>query len=343
MAGGPIRAGIVGGSGYGGRELLRILSRHPRVTVTAVTSRRHAGRSVAEVHDTLPELRDLCFSDGAAPDLAREADVLFFALPHGEAAGRMREVTEAAPELRIIDLSGDFRLADAGAWEAAYGRPHPAPELCGTFVYGLPELSREEIRAARRVANPGCFATAAVLALLPLAGAGRLPRDVALSGITGSSGSGAEPKPATHHPERAEDFRAYRPLAHQHVPEIEAALRSAGAGETAAALVPHSGPFVRGIFLTACLFPEDPLPAEELRALYAARYEGEPFVLLRETTPRAAVVRGTNRCEVAVAAGREGRQAVVLAALDNLVKGMAGQAVQNLNLLFGLDETEGLL
>jgi N-acetyl-gamma-glutamyl-phosphate reductase common form len=340
-----LRAGIVGGSGFGGGELLRILSRHPEVRVTAVTSRRHAGRPVADVHLNLLGHVDLMFADLEADDLAKEVDVLFFALPHGEAAKRMTRVLDAAPELRIVDLSGDFRLNDVEEWERAYGREHPAGDLSGEFVYGLTEAFRDQIRQSRRVANPGCFATGAILALLPLAEEGLLDGNVAISGITGSSGSGAEPKMTTHHPERTEDFRAYRPLTHQHEPEIRLALERAGAGAGgfSPAMVPHSAPFVRGIFTTASIFPTRPLSREMIRGLYEARYGPEPFVRLREDTPRVTVVRGTNHCDVAVTADDEGKRLVVLSAIDNLVKGMAGQAVQNMNLLFDLAESAGLL
>ncbi|MCU0727219.1 MAG: N-acetyl-gamma-glutamyl-phosphate reductase [Planctomycetes bacterium] len=337
-----IRAAIVGGSGYGGGELLRLLAAHPFVEVVEVTAQRAAGKPVHAIHENLLGTSDLVFTDRAPPALAREVDVLFFALPHGEAAGRMREVFDAAPPVRVIDLSGDFRLRDPEAWAAAYGKPHPAPDLLASFVYGCPEAAREEVRAARRVANPGCFATGAILALLPLARSGRLEGRVAVNGVTGSSGSGTDPKPGTHHPERAADFRAYRPLVHQHVPEIEAALRAAGARGLSLAMVPHSGPFVRGIFTTAYFFPASPLSSPEVAALYRATCEGEPFLRLRSETPRVGVVCGTNYGDLSFAVSADGRTVVCLSAIDNLVKGMAGQAIQNLNLMFGLEETAGL-
>jgi N-acetyl-gamma-glutamyl-phosphate reductase len=210
------------------------------------------------------------------------------------------------------------------------------------FVYGLTELFRERVSSARFVANPGCFATGAILALAPLASAGGVAGDVVVNGVTGSSGSGAEPRAGTHHPERDGDFRAYRVLSHQHVPEIEMALRAAGARSPRLAMVPHSAPLVRGIFTTACHFPAEPIPAARLSEIYAAFAASEPFLRMRETTPRLATVRGTNFCDLAVAASPDGRRVVVMSAIDNLVKGMAGQAVQNLNLMFGRPETEGL-
>ncbi len=337
-----IRIGIVGGAGYGGGELLRLLLAHPHARVVEVTAKRNAGAPVHGVHENLLGATSLVFTDRDPAALAREVDVLFLALPHGEGAARMAAVLDAAPDVRVIDLSGDFRLADAAEWEEAYERPHPAPGLVGTFVYGLPEAFRPAIRASRRVANPGCFATGAILSLLPLARAGLLAGPVALNGVTGSSGSGTDPKPGTHHPERALDFRAYRPLRHQHLPEIVRALRGAGGVAFQPAMVPHSAPLVRGIFTTAYLFPAAPIPPDRLREVYDVACAGEPFLRLREETPRVAVVKGTNFCDVAVAASPDGRQVVVTTAIDNLVKGMAGQAVQNMNLLFGLPEIEGL-
>lgn len=337
-----IRVGIIGGSGYGGGELLRLLASHDGVEVVAATSRRHAGRPVHAVHDNLLGTSELVFTDDRPEAIATSVDLLFFALPHGEAATHMPAVLDAAPDVRVIDLSGDFRLDDAAAWEQAYGRPHPAPELVGDFVYGLPELFRVRIRGAKLVANPGCFATGSILALAPLAAERVLAGDVVSDGFTGSSGSGAEPKWMTHHPERAEDVRVYRPLDHQHVPEIERALGRAGARDVRIAMVPHSGPFVRGIFTTAYFFPREPITPAHLASIYEEFYADEPFVRLRGGSPRLATVRGTNFCDVAVAARPDGSQLTIMTAIDNLVKGMAGQAVQNLNLLFGRPEKEGL-
>jgi len=338
-----IRVAVVGASGYGGGEMLRLLHGHPVFEVTAAASRSRAGRPVSDAHPNLLGVSSLAFTDRPAPELAREADALLFGLPHGEAAAVMPRVLEAAPEIRIVDLSGDFRLDDAAAWEAAYGRAHPAPDLLREFTYGLVEDRRDEIAAARRIANPGCFATGSILALLPLAQAGILRGDFVVNGVTGSSGSGAHAKETTHHPERAEDYRAYRALSHQHAPEIAMALAAAGAEGPRPALVAHSAPFVRGIFTTAYVFPKEPVTPARLREIYKSRYGPEPFVRLRDGTPRLATVRGTNWCDIAVAAREDGGVLTVLSAIDNLVKGMAGQAVQNLNILFGLEETEGLL
>jgi N-acetyl-gamma-glutamyl-phosphate/LysW-gamma-L-alpha-aminoadipyl-6-phosphate reductase len=334
----PARVGIVGGSGYGGAECMLWILGHPRLEVVAATSRRHAGRPVSDVHGNLLGFTDLAFTDASAVDLAEDVDALIFALPHGEALARIPEVVERRPDLRIVDLSGDFRLRDPAAYEAAYGRPHPAPEIAATFAYGLTETNRDAIRHATRVANPGCFATGSAFALAPLALAGLLVEDAFVAAATGSSGSGAEAKATTHHPERAQDYRAYRVLRHQHAPEIEQHLADLG-GPVRVELVPHSAPLARGIFTTARVrLPEG---APDAREVFANLAEAEPFVRLRTDTPRLAAVARTNLVDVAVHA--DGRTLVVLTAIDNLGKGMAGQAIQNLNLLLGYPETEGLL
>lgn len=336
-----VPVGIVGASGYGGGETARWLLRHPRFRLAAATARRAAGRRLADVHEFLEGATDLVVGDEDAASLARGVEALVFALPHGEAAKVMPAVLDANPSIRVVDLSGDFRLDDAAAWERAYGMPHPAPRLLGRFVYGFTEAHRADIAAARCVANPGCFATAVAAALFPLAARGLLRGESVVFAATGSSGSGAEPSATTHHPERAADFRAYKVLDHQHVPEIERLLRESGAADPRVSMVPHSGPFVRGIFASATALLDPPVEAGALEGLLREVYAGEPFVRIRRGTPRVAVVAGTNFVDLSVHAA--GGRAVVLAAIDNLGKGMASQAVQNLNCMFGFPETDGLL
>jgi N-acetyl-gamma-glutamyl-phosphate reductase len=332
---------IVGGSGYGGAECLRWLLPHPGFEVVAATSRRHAGRPVAEVHGNLLGFTDLRFSDTAAADLALGVDALVLALPHGEPLHQVPAILAVDETVRIVDLSGDFRLSDPEVYRRFYGRPHLAAELLDTFAYGLTETNRAAIDAARRIANPGCFATGAALALAPLAEAGLLDADVVVSAATGSSGSGVDAKSTTHHPERTGDFRAYRVLRHQHAPEIEAELARRGASDARIRMVPHSAPLARGIFTTAVARLPDGAPEERVREIYERCCSEEPFLRLREGTPRLAEVAGTNFCDLAVHV--DDGTVVVLSAIDNLGKGMAGQAVQNLNRLFGYEETEGLL
>ncbi len=245
-----------------------------------------------------------------------------------------------------MDMSGDFRLKDAASYERWYGHRHPCPERLRDFVYGLPEQNREAIRRARFVASPGCFATTIELSLLPLARAGLLEGVVHVQGITGSSGSGVAPSAGTHHPVRAGNLRTYRPLEHQHVPEITETLTGAGARDLALRFVPVSAPLGRGIFATAFVELPEEWTQERLSALYREAFEGEPFVRVpRKRLPEVAAVSGSNHAEVGVVAGpaRAGRRTVTaFGATDNLVKGGAGQAIQNMNLLLGLDEKASL-
>jgi len=330
---------IVGAAGYGGQELLRLVATHPVFRVVHAGSRTHGGREVSEV---LPQLqgfyRGLRFA-GVETGIPAEAAAVVLAAPHGAARTLWPEIVAGRPDLRVVDLSADFRLKDRAAFDAYYGGAHPSLDAALDFVYGVPETNREAIRRARHVANPGCFATGAVLALAPLAEAGALRGDVCIAATTGSSGSGAEPKEGTHHPERAQDMRAYKVLAHQHLPEIEQELRRiSGGGLFELSMVPQSGPFSRGIFTVAQLRVPDGVDAP---ALFRARYAREPFVRLRAETPALRHVVRTNFCDVAVV--QKGTKVAVLSALDNLVKGMSGQALQNLNLMFELEETAGLL
>ncbi len=333
------RIAIYGGSGYGTSELLRILWDHPGFEVSAVVSSTKAGQPVTAVHTHLAGLTDMRFC--SANDLdPGEHDALVFALPHGHAAELLPLMLARRPELKVVDLSADFRLRQAADYPIYYGKPHPNPTALSGFVYGLSELFPQEIAAATRVANPGCFATTQILALAPFVRAGLAGTRVVTSGATGSSGSGAEPVSGTHHPERAESYRAYKPLTHQHVGEIRQTLAAVGRSPELY-FVPHSAPMTRGIYLTAYLFPERPVTQAEAREVLVEAYRGRPFVRVLSAPPALGAVLRTNFCDLSVAV--EGGCVVVLAALDNLVKGMSGQAVQNLNLMFGLEQTTGLL
>jgi [amino group carrier protein]-6-phospho-L-2-aminoadipate/5-phospho-L-glutamate reductase len=339
-----LRVGIAGGRGYGGAESLRWLLAHPLFEVSGVTSRRHAGERVDTVHPHLAGFyRDLTFTQKPEDLLADDPDAIILALPHKHSAEHAKRLLDAKPDLRVVDLSGDHRLGDAASYGEAYGVEHPHPEELtgGGWVYGVPEVNREALRTATRIANPGCFATGAVLAALPLARRGLIGGAVRHVAISGSSGSGADPKAGTHHPERMTDVKAYKVLGHQHVPEIRRCLTAAGMPADAAwQMVPQSGPFARGIFTTLFVDLTEEMTTEALQDLYRSEYGLEPFVRLRDGTPRVAHVAGTNFCDIAVHA--EGRTAVVLSAIDNLGKGMASQAVQNLNLAFDLMEGMGL-
>jgi N-acetyl-gamma-glutamyl-phosphate reductase len=339
------RAAVIGGSGYGGAELTRRLLVHPDVELIRVASIDLVGQPLSAADPKLEQLTDLTFEGVPPVEAARGADVVLLGLPHTVAARHVPALA-AVPGLRVVDMSGDFRLKDAAAYQAHYQHVHPCPELLADFVYGLPELNRERIRAARLVASPGCFATSIELMLLPLARAGLLEGVVHVQGITGSSGSGVAASAGTHHPVRGGNLKAYKPLQHQHVPEVEAALAQAGARDLQLRFVPVSAPLGRGILSTGFLELPDAWTQARLDALFREAYAGEPFVRVpRARLPEVAAVSGSNYAEVGVAAGPAvgGRRTVtVFGALDNLVKGGAGQAVENMNLMLGLDERASL-
>jgi [amino group carrier protein]-6-phospho-L-2-aminoadipate/5-phospho-L-glutamate reductase len=339
------KAAIIGGSGYGASEMLRRLLIHPDVEVVRVASIDHVGKPLWVAHPHLTGLTDLRFEDLAPRDAARDCDVALLALPHKVTAAKVPELVELG--VKIVDMSGDFRLRDADSYREFYGGIHPVPELLGKFVYGLPELNRDAIRAARWVASPGCFATTIELTLLPLARAGLLDGvTVHITGITGSSGSGAAPQEGTHHPVRAVNLKTYKPLVHQHTPEILETLAAAGARGVELRFVPVSAPLSRGIFVSAFAELDTGVDEGRLAALYDEAYAGHPFVR-RPTTrlPEVAAVSGSNYAEVGFALGAavSGKRTVTcFGAIDNLIKGGAGQAIQNMNLVLGLDETASL-
>ncbi len=335
------RAAVIGGSGYGGAEMIRRLLIHPEVELARVASVDFVGEPLSAAHPSLEGRTPLTFQDLAPAAAAEGMDVVLLGLPHKVTAQKVPEIA-ALPAVKVVDMSGDFRLRDAAAYERYYGQRHPHPERLADFVYGLPELNRERIRAGRLVASPGCFATAVELGLLPLARAGLVEGVVHVQGITGSSGSGVAPQATTHHPTRAGNLRAYKPLWHQHVPEIVETLTAAGARDLQLRFVPVSAPLVRGILATTFLELPEEWTEERLRALLEEGFSGEPFVRVpRKRLPEVAAVSGSNHAEVGVAAGPawHGRRTVtVISAIDNLVKGGAGQAIQNMNLVLGLDE-----
>jgi N-acetyl-gamma-glutamyl-phosphate reductase common form len=334
-----IQVGIFGGSGYGGAELLRLLLMHPFVEVALVTANEHAGKAVGEVHRNLLGLTELRFTN-APEDLAEleKLDCLFLALPHGQAMDVVPRVPET---VKVIDLSGDFRLRDRAEFERYYGREHTAMQAQSEFVYGLTETNRAAIRVARLIANPGCFATATLLGLAPLVANNFLSGRVVVDAKTGSSGSGAKAAANTHHPQRMNSFYAYKPFAHQHVPEIEQELRAVGDWTSELVFITHSLPVARGIFATIYAETRDEMKEAYVRALYEDFYGDSFFIRLVENSPDINWVKTTNFCDLGFAV--RGRQLVVFSALDNLVKGAAGQAVQNMNLMFGFDEKTGLI
>lgn len=334
-----LKVGIVGGTGYTGVELLRILSQHPEVTIEAITSRKEAGLGVAELFPSLRGRISLKFSEPADASLDK-CDLVFFATPNGIAMQQVRSLLDAG--VRIIDLAADFRIKDVAVWEKWYGMKHACPDLVAEAVYGLPEVNRDRIRSARLIANPGCYPTAVQLGFLPLAEAGVADLDhLVADAKSGVSGAGRNPEVHTLFAEAADNFKAYGVPGHRHLPEIRQGLSNAAGRPVGLTFVPHLTPMVRGIHAT--LYAR--LHADvDLQRLYEKRYADEPFVdvLPAGTHPETRSVRGSNLCRIAVHRPQGGETAVILAVTDNLVKGAAGQAAQNMNLMFGLPETLGI-
>jgi len=329
-----IKIAIFGGSGYGGSELLRILLFHPNAEIVLVTANEHAGKSVGEVHKNLYGLTDLKFEKSPEDLSALDADVVFFALPHGQA---LSLIPNLPPSVKVIDLSGDFRINDKDVFKQFYKLEHTADELQKKFVYGLTETNREAIKEASYIANPGCFATATLLVLAPLVKSGLLTGKIIVDAKTGSSGSGAKAAANTHHPQRMNSFYAYKPFTHQHVPEISQHLKTIGEFTDNFVFMTHSLPVSRGIFASCYLETTNILTNEDLKNLYELFYKDSFFVRIVENSPDINWVKTTNFCDIS--AHSNGKQIAVFSAIDNLVKGAAGQAVQNMNLMFGLDET----
>jgi N-acetyl-gamma-glutamyl-phosphate reductase len=334
-----IAAGIVGGTGYTGVELLRLLARHSEVKLAAITSRGDAGTPVAVMFPSLRGATDLAFVDPAQAPLDR-CDVVFFATPNGICMQQVRPLLDAG--VRIIDLAADFRIRDIPTWESWYTMKHACPDLVADAVYGLPEMYRERVRTARLVANPGCYPTAVQLGFLPLVEAGVVDLEGLIADAkSGVSGAGRKAEVHTLFAEASDNFKAYGVPGHRHLPEIAQGLSAMAGREVAPVFVPHLTPMIRGIHATLYARLTKSI---DLQALYEQRFTAEPFVdvLPAGSHPDTRSVRGANVCRIAVHQPQGGRTAVVLAVIDNLVKGAAGQAVQNMNIMFGLPETAGL-
>jgi N-acetyl-gamma-glutamyl-phosphate reductase len=339
MTGKTIKVGIVGGTGYTGVELLRLLAQHPHSELRAITSRKEAGMAVAEMFPNLRGHVDLKFSEPATAGLEK-CDVVFFATPNGVAMQEARALVDAG--VRIIDLAADFRIRDVAVWEQWYKMKHACPELVAEAVYALPEVNREQIRKARVIANPGCYPTAVQLGFLPLIEAGCVDFDHLIADAkSGVSGAGRKAETHILHAEAADNFKAYGVGGHRHHPEISQGLARAAGRDVNLVFVPHLTPMIRGIHAT--LYAQ--LTKEvDLQALYEKRYANEAFVdvMPAGSHPETRSVRGANHCRIAVHRPQGGNTVVVLSVIDNLVKGAAGQAVQNMNLMFGLSEDAGL-
>jgi len=335
-----ISIGIVGGTGYTGVELLRLLAAHPQADVRAITSRKDAGTRVADMFPSLRGRYDLAFVEPGAAHLD-QCDVVFFATPHGVAMAQARELLAA--DVRIIDLAADFRLADPAVFERWYKMPHACPDLLAEAVYGIPEINREAIRTARIVGNPGCYPTAVQLGFLPLVEEGLVDTAHLIADCkSGVSGAGRKAEMNLIFPEASDNFAAYALKGHRHLPEIVQGLQRASRDPVKLVFTPHLTPIIRGILATLYAPLRD--PSIDLQALYEKRYAGEPFVdvMPAGSLPDTRSVRASNMLRLAVHRPPDSDQALVVAVEDNLVKGAAGQAIQNMNFMFGLPEATGL-
>lgn len=334
-----LKVGIVGGTGYTGVELLRLLSVHPNVVLTSITSRSDAGSVVADMFPNLRGYVNLAFTDPAQANLG-ECDVVFFATPNGIAMQQARELL--AKGVRVIDLAADFRIKDIPTWEKWYAMPHACPDLVAQAVYGLPEMNRKAIKTAQLVANPGCYPTAVQLGFMPLLEAGVVDTSYLIADAkSGVSGAGRKAEVHSLFAEAGDNFKAYGVGGHRHLPEISQGLSNMTKAKVGFTFVPHLTPLIRGIHAT--LYAKL-TKAVDLQALFEARYANERFVdvLPKGAHPETRSVRGSNICRIAVHQPQNSDVVVILSVIDNLVKGAAGQAVQNMNIMFNLSENTGL-
>ncbi len=331
--------GIVGGTGYTGVELMRLLAIHPEVNLQVITSRSNAGTAVSDMFPNLRGKVNLQFTEPST-DSYKGCDLVFFATPNAIAMHEVEALLEAG--VKVIDLAADFRLKDIQVWEKWYGTTHVCPHIVEQAVYGLPEMNREQIKSAQLVANPGCYVTAVTLGLLPLLHHRMInPKTIIADGKSGVSGAGRGAHVATLFSEAAESVKAYASAGHRHYPEIKQNLRILDA-DADLVFVPHLMPMIRGIHAT--LYAELTGDADQLQAQFETFYQDEPFVdvMPAGSHPETRSVKGANDCRIAIQPLKDANRVVVMSVIDNLVKGAAGQAVQNMNLMLGLDETSGL-
>ncbi len=342
-----MKIGIIGGTGYVGGELLRLLLLHPHVEVIMVTSRQSAGEFVFNVHPNLRGLTPLKFVPLDVAELQKKCDMVFAATPHGGAVNLVPKLLEVG--LKVIDMSADFRLKNPSDYDKWYGWKHTNPQLLQEAVYGLPEFHRQEIKSASLVAGPGCMATATILALAPAVKAGFVEEKHIVADVKiGSSGGGSKPTIASHHPERFGGVRPYKVVAHRHIAEIEQELNALSSEPLTVAFTPHAVNMVRGILSTVHTFPKTPLTSKDLWKTLRSTYQGEPFIRFVKyqkgsyQLPDPKVTVGTNFCDVGFEMDPRANRLVLFSALDNMIKGASGQGVQCLNIMMGIDESTGL-
>jgi len=342
-----LKIGIIGGTGYVGGELLRLLLLHPHIEVTMVTSRQTVGEYVFNVHPNLRGLTQLKFVPQDIAELQKNCDLIFTATPHGGAVNLVPKLLDAG--LKVIDMSADFRLKNPDDYDKWYGWKHTNPQLLKEAAYGLPELHRQEIKSASLVACPGCMATAAVLALAPVIKADLVEKNrIVVDVKIGSSGAGSKPTIASHHPERFSGVRPYKVTGHRHLAEIEQELNNLTGESVTVAFTPHAVNMVRGILSTIHVFPKTPLTSKDIWKTLRSTYEGEPFIRFVKyqkgpyQLPDPKVTMGTNFCDIGFELDPHANRLLLFSAIDNMVKGASGQGVQCLNIMMGIDENTGL-
>lgn len=333
-----VKVSIIGASGYTGGELLRILSKHSEAEIIGTYGKTTAGKKVTDLHPNLVGMEEFTIRKPDYREIGSESDLVFAATPHGTAMKFVPELLDAGS--KVVDLSADYRLDDLDTYEEYY-RKHESPEL--DAVYGLPELYRDEIKKSDFVANPGCYPTAAILSLAPLLEEGLIdPQHIIIDSKSGTSGAGAKPSEKLHHPTCTDNMRAYKATSHRHAPEIEQEVGKLLDSEFGTYFTPHLTPMIRGILNTSHVFLEDSRDGDELEDLYKDFYGGERFVRISDELPQTNSVRGSNFCDIKIEKSERTSRATAVSAIDNLVKGASGQAVQNMNLMFDLSEDEGL-
>ncbi|NLE04770.1 MAG: N-acetyl-gamma-glutamyl-phosphate reductase [Crenarchaeota archaeon] len=342
-----MRIGIIGGTGYVGSELLRILLLHPQVEVTMVTSRQSAGEYIFNSHPNLRGLTQLKFVPQDITELKENCDLVFTATPHGGSVGLVPKLLDAG--LKVIDMSADFRLKNPADYETWYGFKHDQTNLLKEAVYGMPEFHREEIKTARLIACPGCMASATIFAVAPLIKSGLIETNRIVADLkVGSSGGGAKITPASHHPERFGGVRPYKVVMHRHIGEIEQELNALSKEPVTISFTPHAVNMIRGILVTIHAFPKQSIAAKDIWKALRSTYESEPFIRFVKyqkglyQLPDPKVTQGTNYCDIGFELDPHVNHLIMFSAIDNMVKGASGQGVQCMNILMGIDETTGL-